>query len=59
MPTTDDQLDLPREGFVRLSRFLGPGRPIPCRTFNVVRRGSRRALPPTGAPWTAHCGLAC
>ncbi len=29
MSTTDDQLDLPREGFVRLSRFLGPGRPIP------------------------------
>ena len=29
MPALDAKLELPREGFVRLSQFLGPGRPIP------------------------------
>jgi prophage regulatory protein len=29
MPVLDAKLDLPSEGFVRLSQFLGPGRPIP------------------------------
>ena len=29
MPVLDAKPDLPSEGFVRLSQFLGPGRPIP------------------------------
>ena len=29
MPVLDAKLDLPSEGFVRLSQFLGRGRPIP------------------------------
>lgn len=29
MPVLDAKSDLPSEGFVRLSQFLGPGRPIP------------------------------
>ena len=29
MPALDAKLELPSEGFVRLSQFLGPGRPIP------------------------------
>lgn len=29
MSSARDELGLPSEGFVRLSQFLGPGRPIP------------------------------
>lgn len=29
MSSPNDELGLPSEGFVRLSQFLGPGRPIP------------------------------
>jgi hypothetical protein len=59
MPVLDAKLDLPSEGFVRLSQFLGPWSPDPCWAFYLVRRDPHRALPSAGAPWTSACGMAC